>query len=421
MNVLYYILAILALVCCSAFFSAAEMTYSSANRMRLENAKEDGSRMAGMAVKIEDRFEDALSAILIGNNLANIAMSSIASVVMILLGLERLTWVSTVVITVVVIIFGETIPKIIAKKNANRFALSFAGVVRFLMIILWPVITVVAGLVKLITLPFRGEVDDEDAAVDELQSIIETAEDEDVLDEDRSELLQSALDFSEVSASEAMTARVDVIAIDVDDDWEDILATIENTTYSRLPVYEDSIDNIIGFLYLNHYLKALVDEEKPDLRSLLMEPLYVYKTMKLPRVLSELRRAQKHLAVVTDEYGGTLGVITMEDVLEEIVGDIWDETDAVEKEVEERPDGGYELDGDMTISDFIELMGWDEDDFDFESDTVGGWTIEMLDSFPEEGQSFSYGDVSVTVLETDGRRVSRVLVERSAPDDAGKD
>lgn len=422
MSLPYCIAAIVLLIFCSAFFSASEMTYSSANRVRLENAMEDGSSAARMAVKISDNFDDALSAILIGNNLVNIAVGSLASVMMILLGLGSLTWVSTLAVTVLIIVFGETMPKIVAKKNANRYALAFAAPVRFLMIILWPVIKIVVGLVKLITLPMRGDEDDEDAAVDELQSIIETAEDEDVLDEERSELLQSALDFSEVSASEAMTARVDVVAIDIEDDWEDILKVIENTTYSRLPVYEGGIDNIIGFLYLNHYLKALVDEKKPDMRSLLMEPLYVYKTMKLPRVLSELRKAQKHLAVVTDEYGGTLGVITMEDVLEEIVGDIWDETDSVENEIVEKPDGTYELDGDVAVAEFTELMGWDEDSFDFESETVGGWTIEMLDSFPEPGQSFEYGGIRVKVLETDGRRVSKILVERMLPGgDTGKE
>ena len=313
-----YIAAYIVLICLSAFFSASEMCFSTANRLRLENAAENGSKGAKLALKVMDRFDDSLSAILIGNNLVNIATSSIASVMVILLFGEHWTWLSTVVTTILVMIFGETMPKIVAKKNANRIAPVFAGPIRALTIILLPVILIVVGLVRLITWPLKGEEqqEDDEAAVEELQSIIETAEDEDVLDENRSELLRSALDFSEVSASEAMTARVDVEAIDIDDDWEEILEVIENSTHSRLPVYEDSIDNVIGFLYLNHFLKALTENERPDIRSLLMEPLYVYKTIKLPQVLSELRHAKKHLAVVTDEYGGTLGVISMEDVLE---------------------------------------------------------------------------------------------------------
>ena len=198
-------------------------------------------------------------------------------------------------------------------------------------------------------------------------------------------------------------------------DWDDILATIRASRHSRLPVYEDSIDNVIGFLYLNHFLKALTDDPRPDIRSLLMEPLYVYKTIKLPQVLAELRHAKKHLAIVTDEYGGTLGVISLEDVLEQIVGEIWDETDEVETEVVEKAEGEYELDGDMTISDFLELVGIDEDDWEFESDTVGGWTIEMLGRFPEPGDSVEYQGVTVTVLAMDKQRVDRVLVKKAPP------
>ena len=418
-----YIAAYIVLICLSAFFSASEMCFSSANRLRLENAAEGGSKGAKAALKVMDRFDDSLSAILIGNNLVNIATSSIASVVAILLLGESWTWLSTVVTTILVIIFGETMPKIVAKKNANSIAPVFAWPIRALTIILLPVILIVVGLVRLLTWPLKGEErqEDDEAAVEELQSIIETAEDEDVLDENRSELLRSALDFSEVSASEAMTARVDVEAIDIDDDWEEILELIENSTHSRLPVYEDSIDNVIGFLYLNHFLKALTEDERPDIRSLLMEPLYVYKTIKLPQVLSELRHAKKHLAIVTDEYGGTLGVISMEDVLEEIVGDIWDETDEVDPEVVEKAEGEYELDGDMSMSDFLELVGRSEESFECESDTVGGWTLESFGGFPKEGESFSFEDLTVTVLAMDGLRVDRVLVKKAPPETDGDD
>lgn len=404
----------------SNYFSSSEMAYSSCNRLRLESARDGGSKRAAIAVRIIDRFDDTLSAILIGNNLVNIAASSIGSVLVILIaGDDRYAWVSTVVITVLVIIFGETMPKIIAKNSANRIALNHAYFVRGLTIILMPLIWVVVGLTKLITSGFKGEEagSDEEAAAMELSSIIETAEDEDVLDEDRSELVQAAIDFSDVMASEVMTARVDVVALDIDDDWNEQLATIDSAPYSRIPVYEDSIDNVIGVLYLNHFLKALTDEKNPDIRSMLMPPCYVYKTMKMPAVLNELRRAKQHLAIVTDEYGGTLGVLSMEDVLEQLVGEIWDDTDEVEEEIVERPDGQYELDGDMVISDFLELVGIKEKDFDAESETVGGWTIEMFGAFPKPGDSFRYGNMSVTVLEMDGLRVEKVLVKILLPEE----
>lgn len=404
----------------SNYFSSSEMAYSSCNRMRLESARDGGSKKAAIAVKIINRFDDTLSAILIGNNLVNIAASSIGSVLVILVaGDDRYAWVSTVVITVLIVIFGETMPKIIAKNSANRIALSHARFIRALTIVLMPLIWVVVGLVRLLTAGLKGEEtsSDEDAAAMELSSIIETAEDEDVLDEDRSELVQAAIEFSDVMAYEVMTARVDVVALDIDDDWNELLATIESAPYSRIPVYEDSIDNVIGVLYLNHFLKALTDEKSPDIRSMLMPPCYVYKTMKMPAVLSELRRAKQHLAVVTDEYGGTLGVLSMEDVLEQLVGEIWDDTDEVEEEIVERPDGQYELDGDMVISDFLELVGIKEKDFEADSETVGGWTIEMFGAFPKVGDSFRYEDMSVTVLEMDGLRVEKVLVKKLPPEE----
>ncbi len=412
MSIYIALIGIFLCLCLSAFCSASEMSFSSCSTMRLENARDAGSKRAKTAVYITEHFDDALSAILIGNNLANIGASSLASIAVILIAGDGYAWVATVVLTVLVIIFGETMPKITAKQNANRFALKNAYIVRAMMVVFYPLVWVVVMLIKLITLGMKGEAGDSpDEAVEELQSIIETAEDEDVLDEDQSELVQAAIDFSETSASEVMTARVDVQAIDIEDDWEDILAIIEDAPFTRLPVYEGSIDNIIGILYLNHFLKALADNGYADIRKLLMPPCYVYKTMKLPAVLSQLRKAKQHLAVVTDEYGGTAGVVSMEDVLEQIVGDIWDESDTVEPEVVQHTESEYELDGAMVLSDFLELVGINENDFDAESDTVGGWTLEMFGGFPEEGDSFTFRNITVTVLSMDGRRVERVLVK----------
>ena len=414
MTTAFVILGILVCLCLSAFCSSAEMSYSSCNVVRLENLRDDGSARAAAAVKITEKFDDALSAILIGNNLANIAASSLASVlVILLLGSDKYAWAATVVLTLLVIIFGETIPKITAKKAANTLALRYAYAVRGMTVVLKPLIWLVVGLTHLLTggkAP-EEEIDGEEA-VEELQSIIETAEDEEVLDEDQSELLQAAIDFSEISAMEVMTARVDVYAIDIEDDWDEIVAAVESSPFSRLPVYEGSVDNIIGVLYLNHFLKALTEKgERTEIRKLLMQPCYVYKTMKLPAVLSLLRKAKQHLAVVTDEYGGTLGVVSMEDVLEQIVGDIWDDTDVIEQEVVERAEGEYELDGDMNIYDFLELVGIPEESFEAESATLGGWTVEQFGGFPQVGDSFRYENFTVTVLAMDARRVEKLLVK----------
>ena len=419
---LLYLAGILLCVILSGFFSGSEMAYSSCSSLRLEHLRDDGSKRAGVAARIAERFDDALSAILIGNNLVNIAASSLGTVLVVhLTGGDSKVWLATLIITVIIIIFGETIPKITCKKNANRVAVRYAYPVRALMLILKPLVWLVVKAVGLLTRSLKGE-EDEDAeeAVEELQSIIETAEDEEVLDEDQSELVQAAIEFDQISASEVMTARVDVCAIDIEDDWEEILSLVEEAPYSRLPVYEGSIDNIIGVLYLNHFLKAMTDDGRADIRSLLMPPCYVYKTMKLPAVLSTLRKARQHLAIVSDEYGGTLGVLSMEDVLETIVGDIWDETDTVEQEVVLRSEGEYELDGDMVITDFLELLGIDEDSFEAESETVGGWTVESFGAFPQVGDSFRYENWQVTVLAMDGRRVEKVLVKALPPEEEDK-
>ncbi|MCD7846225.1 MAG: hemolysin family protein [Oscillospiraceae bacterium] len=415
-----YIVALLICVALSGFFSASEMSLSSANRLRLENAAEDGSRSARTALELLDRFEDALSAILIGNNLVNVASSSLCSVIA--LGLAASTGaaegacatLATVIDTVIIIVCGETIPKILAKKNANRLAPAVAGPVKGLSIVLKPLIWCVTSLINLITghLPTDDEENDQEAAVEELQSIIETAEDEDVLDEERSELLQAALDFGDISASQVMTSRVDMLAINIDDSWEDILRLAADAPYSRLPVYEGDTDNIIGILHLNALYRAMLDGEAHDLRPLLSQPCWIYKTVKLPAVLEQLRSRQTHLAIVTDEYGGTAGVITMEDVLESLVGDIWDETDEFAPEVVQTGDGLWELDGDLPIGDFLELTELDEKSFDFESETVGGWVMEMVGGFPAPGCRVTYKNLTVTVLEADGKRVEKLRVEQ---------
>lgn len=433
MIALYLVIAgIIVCLCLSAFFSASEMAYSSCNSMRLESIKDDkgkGWKKAATAMKIVENFDQALSAILIGNNLVNIAASSMSSVLVIIvmtaagLNPDNYGWLSTLVITILVIIFGETMPKISAKRNATKIAMHNAPFVNFLMIVFKPIIWIVVKTIALITKPLKGEEDaNQEESVEELQSIIETAEDEGIIDEDDSNLMQAAIDFADKSAMDVMTARVDVCAIDIEDSWKDIKATIDSSIYSRIPVYEGTIDNVIGILHLNKLFKTLanieeqgkaIDEEEApiDIRTLLMPPCYVYKTMKLPKVLNQLKGAKQHLAIVTDEYSGTLGVVSMEDVLEQIVGEIYDETDVVEPELVKHNDTEFEVDGGMPVADLLELAGINEDDFDADSNTVGGWTIESIGSFPNEGDSFTYRNMTIKVLKMDGMRVEKVMVK----------
>ena len=414
----FYIAAAVACLLLSAFFSATEMALSSANPLRLSSQAEDGSRAAARALALLGRFDDALSAVLIGNNFVNIALSSLASVIAISALGESYAWIATAIVAVLVIIFGETVPKIMAKRGANKLLPAVAPLLRGLTAVLKPLVWAVVKLTHLITGLFRGEAADADgnadAGVEELQSIIETAEDEEVIDEDRGELLRAALDFDEISASEVMTARVDMTAIDIADSWEEIYEAVSEANHSRIPVYEDSIDNIVGVLLVNRFFKAMLSRRKPSIRNMLIKPCFIYKSTKLPAVLEQLRAARQHLAVVTDEYGGVCGIVTMEDVLEEIVGDIWDESDEIDPEVTERPDGSFELDGDMSVGDFTELLGLDEDGFETESATVGGWALEKFGGFPAEGQSVDWENLRVTALKVDGLRVEKVLIERMA-------
>jgi len=399
----------------SALFSASEMALSSANKVRIENDAEEGNKRAQKTLQLIENFDDSLGAILIGNNLVNIAASSISSVLVILLtGSDELTWVATVVITVLVIIFGETIPKITAKQNATRFSLKITPFVRFLSIVLKPLVKAVVWLVNILTPKKELEEDeeDEDESIEELATIIETAEDEGVLDEDQKELLIAAIDFADISAYEVMTARVDIDAIDIEDSMEEIMELVNSTPFTRLPVYEDSIDNIIGVLHLNDLLKELAKNDKADIRSILMEPVFVYRTTKLPSVLQALREANQHMAIVTDEYSGIDGIITMEDVLEEVVGEIWDENDLVEEEIVEKSEREYELDGDLNIYDFLEIVEMDEDDYEseFDSETVGGWVMEMLERFPVVGDEVRYENFTLKVIEAEERRVDKLLL-----------
>ena len=422
MNLSLIIVGIGIIVCVilSGVFSASEMAFSSFNRVRLENDMKDGKKGAARAMKLDAKYDDTLSTILLSNNLVNIAASSLSTVFIIMLtGSDRLNWLMTVIVTVLIIIFGETVPKIISKRYSNSMASGLSGLLLMLYYLLLPVNFVVVGITTRATKRIGRRVAEENVeeeVVEELQSIIETAEDEGVIDSDKSEIVNAAIDFSDILAQDVMTARVDIDAIDIDDSLGRIKKQAVMSKHSRLPVYKDSIDNVIGIVHLNHLLKALAQENNPDIKSLMLEPCFVYRTAKLPHVLDVLRQARQHLAIVTDEYSGTLGIVTMEDVLEQIVGDIWDETDEVEEEIVESENGELIFDGDIPIGEFLEKLEIEEETFDYESQTAGGWCIEYMGDFPKVGDKLSYENFEVEVLEVDARRVEKIKVSRkSAP------
>lgn len=419
MTWLIYVIALIVLVCFSAFFSGSEIAYSSANPLRLKRIFNDTKNQnARRALYITDNYDRALSSILIGNNLVNLASSTLATQLFIMLLAERgivgentAAAISTAAITVFVLIFGETVPKLSAKGDPERFSMKVSRPLRGIMIIFSPIVWLVMKLIGSISKRWKTEEDDDAVTEDDLSEIIDTVEDEGVIDEDTSELLQSALDFPDICAYEIITPRVDMVAIDIEDSQEEIMEVIESSVYSRLPVYEDSIDNIIGVLHLNQFLKAMAAGEEFDIRSKLLPVVFLHKTTILPQALRELREKKLHLAIVTDEYGGTMGLITMEDILEQLVGDIWDETDEIEDEMVELAPDLFEVDGSMRIYDFLEEFEIDDRDFDDDNATVGGFAIEQLGGYPARGESFDFEHLTITVKQLQNLRVTRVLVK----------
>lgn len=410
-------IGIVLLMMLSAFFSGSEIAFASVNKVRVKNLAQSGNTYAKTALYISEHFDDALSTILIGNNLVNIAASSISAVIAIGLMGESGAAVSTLVMTILILIFGEITPKIIAKQQCDKIVLIVSYPLRFLMYMLKPVITVVILIVNLTSKLWENEEQKEPSVTEEeLVSIIESVEDDGIIDKGRSELLQSALEFSDISVQEILTSRMDMVAIDIDDDMDDIIDIALSSAYSRIPVYEDSIDNIMGVLYIGRFLKKLVDSDQVDIRSILIDTCFIHKTMKLPAVFNELKRRRLQMAIVTDEYGGTMGCITMEDVLEQLVGDIWDETDEIINEFVSVGENQYEVSGDLTIRDFLEYVDADDRDFESEYSTVGGWAIEMLNGLPNTGDMFEYKNLTIKVKEIDGMRVTRLYVH-AAPEE----
>ncbi len=401
---------------CSAFFSSSEIAFASSNDVRLKRAAEEkGTTASKLAYKIYNNYESALATILIGNNLVNIAAESVATVVVIgLLGSSN-AWIATIAMTILVLICGEIVPKIIAKTIPETFATLFAIPLHALMIVTKPIVVLVDGLIKLLSHLWKSGVDTAPISEEELETIFDTVEDEGVIDEEKCELLQSAFDFDEVQAYEIITPRVDMIAIDADSDRAEILDLVLESPFTRIPVYKDTVDNVIGILHVNLVIRALTEDPNADVLGALMEPVFVHKTMPLDNVLKTMREKRSHLVVVTDEYGGVMGILTMEDVMEQLVGDIWDENDEIEPEVVELSDGTLEIDGDMRIEDFFDEVEFDDRDFDDDNATVGGFVVEQLGRYAEEGDTVDYENLSFTVLETDNRRIERLKVEVLPP------
>ena len=420
-----YLIACAVLIVFSAFFSSVEIALSSLNRLRLQKLAEDGKGSARVAEKIEQRYPEALTTILIGNNVVNIVLSSLSTLItMELLGKEKeaiVGLVSTLVSTVVLLIFGEIIPKLLGKSLALPYACATSYALRALMVIFYPVTALVMAIVRAFSRLWK-KADAEDKPIvteEELATIIETVEEEGVIDEDSGELLQSALEFSDITVEQILTPRVDVQGIDCEDEPAEILADVMRASHSRFPYYRDSLDHIEGVFYIAPFLKAVAELgiEQVNPADYVKDTCHVHKTTKLPDAMEKMREMKVHMIVVLDEYGGTLGIVTMEDILEEIVGDIWDESDIIELEIEKTAENTYSVLGQTNIEEFFDEINFKDREFESEYTTMGGWAVEMLEEDVHEGDSFNYKSLYVIVTEMGENVVERLTVVVTPPEE----
>ena len=403
----------------SAFFSGTEIAYTSLSKLKMKRDSENPTTLQKLVGFIYNHYDYALSTVLVGNNLVNIGATSVATVLAVNLAVrmdgritdEAASTIVTLVMTVLILIFGEITPKMVARRCSESIAKLAAWPLLVLMVLFFPVVWLSTGLVNLFSLLWKKDAQSVTITEEELENLLDTAEDEGVIDESETDLLQSALEFTDLDAADILTPRIDVIGFELHDSMEFILNTIAETQFSRYPVYERTIDHVVGILYVKHLLKELVDNKDVQLTDLLLEPVYIPKTMKLHDIMDEFRTHQSHMVIVADEYGGIMGVVTMEDVLEQLVGEIWDENDDIVNDWQQLDKHRWECSGDMNLTEFFDNLDLDDDKLESDCATVGGWATENIGAMPVPFDSFDYKQFTVLVRTVDeNHRISRLLI-----------
>ncbi|MDY3032212.1 MAG: hemolysin family protein [Clostridia bacterium] len=403
------IIFIAILVIMSSYFSASETAFFSLNKIRIKSMAANGNKRAELVMKLAENYDKLLSSILIGNNIVNIASSAIATVLFVRLLGDKGVSVSTAVMTILVLIFGEITPKSIAKNSPERFALFSAPILRVINVILTPLNFVFSMWQKLVYLVIKP-ADDRGVTEEELLTMVEEAQNDGEIDSHESELIRNAIEFNDIEVIDIHTNRVDVVAVDVESENDEVEKLFRESGYSRLPVYRDSIDNIIGILNQKDFNNAVND--KLSIEQVMNEPVFVIPSMKISQLLTLLQKQKSHMAVIIDEYGGTVGIVTLEDILEELVGEIWDEHDEVIESIEQISDNKYKVLCSSDLDNMFERFGID---CDLDISTVGGWIIETFERIPEVGESFDFQNLHVTVAKRDTRHVLEITVEIITP------
>lgn len=413
---LVLMLVLIALLVCSGFFSASETAYTSVSKIRLKSMESSGDKRAKKALRLLDSYDKLLTTILIGNNIVNITAASLGTILFIgLIGNQDIgTVTSTVVITVLTLVFGEVTPKVMAKEHPEGFAFFSRPILSFLMIIFTPFTLIFSAWKKLLTRMFKVKKS-EGMTEDELLTIVETAHDEGGLDEHESELIRSAIEFEDMAASDIMVPRVNVVAVDEKTPVEAIADVFAAHGFSRLPVYNGTVDSIIGIIHEKDVFH-LIRSNGADIKPVLANAVCVSENMKISAVLRLIQKARVHMAIVVDEFGGTAGIVTLEDILEELVGEIWDEHDRVEVLYQKVDDNTFLVSGSENLEDMFEEMDVETRD-EFDSTSVGGWVTEQLGYIPKAGERFSYENLDITVTKANLKRVLEVKVRVNEPTD----
>ena len=392
----------------SAYFSATETAFSTFNRIRVKNLAEKGNKKAELVMKLADNYDTLISTILIGNNIVNILASAMGTLLFteLLQSQDLGATVSTVVLTVVVLIFGEISPKSMAKNSPESFTLFSAPIIRFFYIILYPFSFIFKLWQNLLAKLFKRG-DDQGMTEEELISIIEEAEEEGGIDEEEGNLIKSAIEFGDLTVEDIFTPRIDITAIPADSTKDEIAAVYAESGYSRLPVYENELDNTVGILYYKDFYTKAYNKPTVQISDIIKPVIYVAKSQPVNELMKELQEKQLHMAIVTDEFGSVAGIVTLEDILEEIVGEIWDEHDEIIEEIKEVGDGEFVVSGKANTDKFFSQIDLDEEP---EAVTIGGWAMDELGKIPEVGDKFEQYGLEVEIIEMDGRRVESVHV-----------
>ena len=402
------LIIILLCIIMSGYFSATETAFSSLNRIRIKNMADKGNKRAALVLKLSEDYDRLLSTILIGNNIVNIACASLSTLLFVrLLGEDAGASVSTAVTTVIVLVFGEVSPKSIAKESPEKFSMFSAPILNFMAVLLTPLNFLFKQWKKVLSRFFHSSAS-QGITEEELITIVEEARQDGGIDEQEGDLLRNALEFNELKAADILTPRIAVVGVNVCAGAEEIASVFTETGYSRLPVYQDSIDNIVGILYHKDFYNNIYGTGQ-GIKDVIRPALFITRHKKISQLLQELQASNHHIAVVIDEFGGTVGIVTLEDILEELVGEIWDEHDEIIRSVEKLSDDEFLVLGNANVDKLLELLGYDEET---EAVTVNGWIMNELQKLPEKGDSFRFHEWQVTVMEMEERRVKSARICR---------